>query len=107
MKQDNEKAWLFFKRSSDLASYISCHVDDRDRMLEPAIAVNSIKKNIKLQLFQVDNKDKSKHSKNSVKQQIQTNIHERMSKKIECQSSFECLCQEDSKHSSRTRVAVA
>src|SRR5437773_6937009 len=76
-------------------------------MLEPVIAVNSIKKNIKLQLFQIDNKDKSKHSKNSVKQQIQTNIHERMSKKIECQSSFECLCQEGSKHSSRSRVAVA
>jgi hypothetical protein len=29
-------------------------------MLEPAIAANSIKKNIKLQLFRVENKDKSK-----------------------------------------------
>jgi 23S rRNA pseudoU1915 N3-methylase RlmH len=76
-------------------------------MLESVIAVNSIKKNIKLQLFQIDNKDKSKHSKNSVKQQMQTNIHERMSKKIECQSSFECLCQEGSKHSSRSCVTVA
>ena len=52
-------------------------------------------------------KDKSKYSKNSVKQQIQTNIHEKMSKKIECQSSFECLCQEDSKHSSRIHMTVA
>ena len=68
-------------------------------MLESVIVINSIKKNIKLQLFQIDNKDKSMHSKNSVKQQIQTNICERMSKKIECQSNFECLCQEDSKHS--------
>ena len=76
-------------------------------MLESVIAANSIKKNIKLQLFQIDNKDKSKHSKNSVKQQIQTNIHERMFKKIECQSDFECLCQEDSKHSSRICMTVA
>ena len=76
-------------------------------MLESVIAANSIKKNIKLQLFQIDNKDKSKHSKNSVKQQIQTNICERMSKKIECQSDFECLCQEGSKHLSRSHVAVA
>src|SRR5436190_12239137 len=93
--------------ASDLTSYLSCQNDYHDEMLESAIAVNSIKKNIKLQLFQIDNKDKSKHSKNSIKQQIQTNICERMSKKIECQSDFECLCQEDSKHSSRTHVAVA
>ena len=39
-------------------------------MLEPVIAANSIKKNIKLQLFQIDNKDKSKHSKNSKYKQI-------------------------------------
>ena len=65
------------------------------------------KESIKLQLFQIDNKDKSKHSKNSVKQQIQTNICERMPEKIECQSGFECLCQDGSKHLSRTCVAVA
>src|SRR5436190_17659239 len=93
--------------ASNLASYLSCQNNYSDEILEPAIAANSIKKNIKLQLFQIDNKDKSKHFKNSVKQQIQTNIHERMSKKIECQSSFECLCQEGSKHSSRSCVAVA
>src|SRR5947207_15067003 len=39
-------------------------------MLEPAIVINSIKKIIKLQLFQIDNKDKSKHSKNSKYKQI-------------------------------------
>ena len=76
-------------------------------MLKSAIAVNSIKKNIKLQLFQINNKDKLKHSKNNVKQQMQTNICEKMSKKIECQSDFECLYQEDSKHLSKSHVIVA